>query len=79
MRDEPKVTDDVVTETSDAVGRNRRAHTGRELLGSQEAARLATPLENQRPEPPLREVRSRDQAVVPGPDHDRVVSLPGHS
>ena len=79
MRAEPKVTDDVVTETSDAVGRNRRAHTGRDLLGSQEAARPASPLENQRPEPRLRQVRSRDQAVVPGPDHDRVVSLPGHS
>ena len=79
VRAEPEVTDDVVTETSDAVGRNRRAHTGRDLLRGQRAARPASPLENQRPEPRLRQVRRRDQAVVAGPDHDRVVSLPGHA
>ena len=78
VRAEPEITDDVVTKASDAVGRNRRPHTGRDLLGGQGAARPASPLENQRPEPRLRQVRRRDQAVVAGPDYDRVVSLPGH-
>jgi len=79
MRAEPKVTDHVVAEASDAVRSNRRTHTGRDFLGSQKAARPASPLENQCPEPRLRQVRSRDEAVVAGPDYDRIVSLPGHS
>jgi hypothetical protein len=49
VRAEPEVSHDVVTQTSDAVGRNRRAHTGRDLFSSQQAARAASSLENQRP------------------------------
>ena len=78
VRAEPEVTDDVVTKTSDAVGRNRRPHTGRDLLGGQRAARPASPLENQRPEPRLRQVRRprpgrcgrprlRPRRIAPGP------------
>ena len=76
VRAEPEVTDDVATETFHAVGCNRRAYTGRDLLGGQETARPASSLEQlffNRPVPgwaryrtPLRNLWMCGAATHPG-------------
>ena len=78
MRAEPEVAHDLGAQTSHAVGGNRRAHARSDLLGRQQTAGAAAALENERPQPRLRQVRRRDQAVVAGAHDDRVVSLPRH-
>jgi hypothetical protein len=74
---QPEVADDVVPKTADTVGSGGRTHARRNFIGRKEAARTGAALEDEGLQPRLPEVRGRDQAVVAGPDDDRVVSLPG--
>ena len=56
---ELKVSDDARTETSQAVGANRRAHARSNLLSREYAARAAAALENECAQPRLRQVPRR--------------------
>src|SRR5262245_30169262 len=47
-----------------------------DLLGRRGAADLVPPLEDEDLAPRLREIRRAHQAVVPGADDDRVISIP---
>ena len=44
-----------------------------DLLGHARPADDAAPFQDERPQPRPRQVRSGNEAVVAGPDHDRVV------
>ena len=66
VRGELEFSNDAGTETSHAVGGNRRADARSNLLGRKCAARTAAALENECAQPRLRQVRGRHQAVVAG-------------
>jgi hypothetical protein len=76
VRAEPEIPDDVVAKPADLVGGDGRADPRRELRCREEATRAIAALEDERPQPRLREVRGRDQSVVTGADDYGVVLPP---
>ena len=65
LRSQPEFRDDITTQVSDEIGD--------ELLGCQRATYTVATLEDERLQPGLREVCSRDEPVVTASHDDRVV------